>query len=110
MKNRIKFYLDEHVPKAVAMGLKRRGVDVVTVVEAGSRGATDEEHLERAKSEKRVIFTQDDDFLRLHSAGKKHFGITYAHQGKAIGALISGLMLIYQTLESEEMINHVEYL
>lgn len=110
MKNRIKFYLDEHVPKAVSKGLKRRGVDAITVVEAGLRGATDEEHLARAKSEKRVIFTQDDDFLRLHAADNAHSGIVYAHQGKAIGALISGLMLIYQALDAKEMINHVEYL
>ncbi len=110
MKNRIKFYLDEHVSKAIAKGLKRRGVDVITVVEAGLRGATDEEHLEKAKSEKRVIFTQDDDFPRLHSTGNEHSGIVYAHQGKAIGSLISGLMLIYQALEAEDMVNHVEYL
>jgi predicted nuclease of predicted toxin-antitoxin system len=110
MKNRIKFYLDEHVPKAVAKGLKRRGLDVITVVEAGLRGATDEEHLERAKSGKRVIFTQDDDFLRLHALGNEHSGIVYAQQGKGVGTLISGLMLIYQALEAEEMINHVEYL
>lgn len=110
MKNRVKFYLDEHVPKTVAKGLKRRGVDVITVVEAGLRSATDKEHLSRAKSEKRVIFTQDDDFLRLHAAGNEHFGIVYAHQGKAIGELISGLMLIYQALEAEEMIDHVEHL
>ncbi len=56
MKNRIKFYLDEHVPKAVAKGLKRRGVDVITVVEAGLRGATDEKHLESAKSPKTCHF------------------------------------------------------
>ncbi len=80
MKSRIKFYLDEHVSKAVAKGLKRRGVDVLTVAEAGLLGATDEEHLERAKSEKRVIFTQDDDFLRLHATGSEHSGIVYAHQ------------------------------
>ncbi|MCP4113138.1 MAG: hypothetical protein GY749_47680 [Desulfobacteraceae bacterium] len=49
MKNRIKFYLDEHVSKAIAKGLRRRGIDVITVVEAGLLGATDEEHLERAK-------------------------------------------------------------
>ena len=110
MKNRIKFYLDEHVSKAIVMGLKRRGVDVITVVDAGLRGSTDEEHLEKAKSEKRVIFTQDDDFLRLHAADNEHSGIVYAHQSKAIGTLISGLMLIYQALEAEEMINHVEYL
>ena len=110
MKNRLKYYLDEQVPKAIANGLKIRGVDVITVVEAGLLGATDEEHLEKAKSEKRIIFTQDDDFLRLHAGGKEHSGIVYAHQGKAIGTLISGLMLIYQALEAEEMINHVEYL
>ena len=110
MKNRIRFYLDEHVPKAVAKGLRRRGIDVTTVVEAALRGATDEDHLERAKSENRVIFTQDDDFVRLHAAGNEHSGIVYAHQSKAIGALISGLLLIYHALEAEEMINHVEYL
>ncbi len=32
--------------------------------QAGLRGATYEEHLQSAKSEKRVIFTQDDDFIR----------------------------------------------
>ncbi|MDM8523822.1 DUF5615 family PIN-like protein [Desulfococcaceae bacterium HSG8] len=77
MKNRIKFYLDEHVSKAVAKGLRRRGIDVITVVEAGLLGETDEEHLERAKSERRTIFTQDDDFLRLHAASNEHAGIVY---------------------------------
>jgi len=84
MKNRIKFYLDEHVPKAVAKGLKRRGVDVLTVVEAGLRGASDEKHLVKAKSEKRVIFTQDDDFLRLQAAGNDHFGIVMLTKAKKL--------------------------
>ena len=44
MKNRIRFYLDEHVPKAIAKGLKRRGVDAITVVDAVLLGATDEKH------------------------------------------------------------------
>jgi predicted nuclease of predicted toxin-antitoxin system len=110
MSDKIKFYFDEHVPKVVAKGLKRRGVDVLTVVDADLLGATDEEHLEKAKLEKRVIFTQDDDFLRLHAIGKEHAGIIYAHQGKAIGELISKLMLIYQILDEKDMINHVEYL
>jgi hypothetical protein len=39
------------------------------------RGAPDEEHLKRAHNERRVIFTQDDDFLRLHAAGMDHAGI-----------------------------------
>ena len=43
-------------------------------------GATDEEHLTFALAEGRVIFTQDDDFLRLAAGGKVHAGIVYAPQ------------------------------
>lgn len=110
MRSRIRFYIDENVPKVVAKGLQRRGVDALSVGDAGLLGATDEEHLNKARSENRVIFTQDADFLRLHSAGNEHAGIVYAHQGMAIGKIISGLMLIYQALETEEMMNYVEYL
>lgn len=34
MSDRIKFYLDEHVPRAIAERLRRRGVNVVTVQDA----------------------------------------------------------------------------
>lgn len=105
---RIRFYLDEQVARAVASGLRRRGVDLVTVREAGSLGAADEEHVARALAEKRVIFTQDTDFLRLHAGGTKHAGIVYAPQG--IGSIIRGLVLIHQLLEPEEMTGNVEFL
>src|SRR5262245_51063477 len=110
MAGTIKFYTDEHVSKAVIKGLRERGADVRTVPEAGLLGASDEEHLERARAEGRVVFTQDDDFLRLHAAGANHSGIAYAPQGTPIGELIRGLMLIHQVLEPGEMENHVEYL
>jgi predicted nuclease of predicted toxin-antitoxin system len=110
MTGRIKYYLDEHVSRVVAKGLIRRGVDVLSVSEANLLGATDEEHLDRATLENRTIFTQDDDFLRLHASGKAHAGIIYAHQGKAIGEIIAGLMLIYEVLSADDMRNHVEYL
>jgi hypothetical protein len=57
-----------------------------------------------------VIFTQDDDFLRLHSAGASHAGIAYAPQGISVGEIIRGLMLVYLVLDSEAMRGHVEYL
>jgi hypothetical protein len=106
----IKFYTDEHVGRAVVRGLRQRGADVLTVPEAGLLGASDEEHLERARAEGRVLFTQDEDFLRLHAAGVSHAGIAYAPQGTSIGDIIRGLILIHQLLEAEEMIGHVEYL
>jgi uncharacterized protein with PIN domain len=110
MGQEIRFYTDEHVAKAVVNGLRQRGVDVLTVAEAGMLSASDEEHLARARSEGRVLFTQDDDFLRLHVAGVEHVGIAYAPQGTSVGYIIRGLMLIHQVLEAEDMEGHVEYL
>jgi predicted nuclease of predicted toxin-antitoxin system len=110
MTQRIKYYLDEHVSRVVAKGLRRHGVDVLSVTEANMLGACDEKHLEKAAFENRCIFTQDDDFLRLHASGRIHAGIIYAQQGKAIGEIIAGLMLVYEVLSADDMRNHVEYL
>ena len=110
MAEKIRYYADEHVPKAVARGLRRRGVDVITASEAEMLGATDQEHLQFAARQARVIFAQDDDFLRLHAQGQQHAGIVYAQQHTPIGALVSGLMLVYQLLSQDEMRNHVEFL
>ena len=49
MDRKIRFYTDEHVPKDVVKGLRQRGADVLTVQQAGTRGASDEEHLARAR-------------------------------------------------------------
>jgi hypothetical protein len=47
----VKFYLDENVPRAVAEGLRRRGVDVLTVQEAENSGLSDHEQLTFALTE-----------------------------------------------------------
>lgn len=60
----VRYYTDEQVSRVVVRGLRQRGVDVASVPEADKLGATDEEHLTFALAEGRVIFTQDDDFLR----------------------------------------------
>jgi hypothetical protein len=106
----IRFYTDEHVAKAVIEGLRQRGVDVLSVPEAAMLGARDEEQLARAQAEGRVIFTQDEDFLRLHAAGAAHAGIVYAAPQMLIGEIIRGLMLVYELLDSEDMQGHVEFL
>lgn len=106
----IKFLTDENVSRAVVMGLRRRGVDVLTVAEAGNLGASDEAILGIARETERVIFTQDDDFLRLAAIVPDHRGIVYTSQENTVGEIIRGLMLIYQVLEAEEMAGHVEYL
>lgn len=106
----IRYYTDEHVSRAVVSGLRQRGVDVLSVPEADTRGADDEAHLALALAQRRVVFTQDDDFLRLAAAGQAHAGIVYAPQRTSTGAIIRGLVLIHQVLEAEDMVGKVEYL
>lgn len=78
-------YLDEDVAGAVASGLRRRGYDVLTTVEAGRTGSTDEEQLLFAISEERSLFSFNrGDFAQLHAAivgrGEHHFGIVLCKQ------------------------------
>lgn len=58
----MRFYLDEHIPKGVVEGLRRRGVNVFTVQEAGRSGDSDEKQLAFPAREGRVLVTFDDDF------------------------------------------------
>ena len=111
MSERIKFYMDEHVPTAVTVGLRLlREVAVLTAQETGLLAASDEDHLALAADEGRVLFTQDTDFLRLHAEGISHAGIAYVRQQTSIGYIVRGLMLIYQVLDPEDMQQHVEFL
>ncbi len=106
----VRYYTDEHVSKAVIDGLRRRGVDVTTVPENEMLSASDEEQLAFAASQRRVIFTQDDDFLKLAAQGHEHAGIVYAHQRTPIGEIISGLILTHSVLSAEEMMGNIEFL
>jgi predicted nuclease of predicted toxin-antitoxin system len=65
----VRYYVDEHVGSAIVRDLRRRGVDVITVTEAGMRGRSDEAQLAFALQAGRVTFTQDRDFLRIAASG-----------------------------------------
>ena len=64
MSRTIRFHLDEHCDPAIAAGLRLHGVDVTSTAEAGLLHARDEDHLAYGVATGRVIFTQDQDFLR----------------------------------------------
>ncbi|MEM8523535.1 MAG: DUF5615 family PIN-like protein [Bacteroidota bacterium] len=106
----LKFYLDEHIPKAVLKGLKTREIDAISCIEADMRTAKDEEHLLYAGRDGRVIVTYDNDFLKLHNEGKGHAGIAFAPKPLSIGEMISTLLLMYQVFDKEDMLNQVEFI
>jgi hypothetical protein len=111
MQEAVRFPLDEHLPSAIAEGLRRRGIDVTTTPEAGLLGAADEAHFDYALAESRDIITRDADYLRLAQQGVFHAGIAFCPgELRAIGKIIHGLILIYECLTPQDMNNHVECL
>jgi predicted nuclease of predicted toxin-antitoxin system len=110
MPRTIRFHLDEHVPHAIAHGLRRLGIDVTTTTDAGLLGAGDPEQIAYGIAQGRVIFSEDDDFLTLTSTGMEHPGLAYCHQNtKSIGHIIRALELIWEVYEPEEMQNRIEF-
>ena len=111
MPRTIRFHLDENCPAAIAEGLRRRGIDITTTLEAGLLMASDEEQTVYALAEGRVIFTLDKDFLRINAAGIPHADIFYCRQGKrSLGDIVQGLTEIWEIMEPGEMQNWLVYL
>jgi hypothetical protein len=109
-----RFYTDEDVYRAVATQLQARGGDAVSAVESGQMGRSDQEQIEYATREGRVLVTFNvGDFARLHhewlAADKEHAGLAVSAQ-RPIGQVLRRLEHLAQTLTAEEMRGHLEYL
>jgi predicted nuclease of predicted toxin-antitoxin system len=104
----VRFYLDEHAPAAVAKGLRRRGIDVLTVAEAKTGGQTDLQQITMATQLGRVLFTRDSDHLVIASKFA-HCGIVYASRDLTIGECIRALELVHSIYSQEEMTGQIEF-
>lgn len=110
MSEPVRYFTDEHIAPAVASGLRKRGVDVLTIAEAGLLGAEDEDLLRFVGDEERVIVTQDRDFLQIAAQHGDPPGIVYAPQGRSIGEIVRLLDLLAQVSDAEEMQGRIEYI
>jgi len=113
--NKVKIYTDESVDIAIVKGLKRLMIEAQSCQDANKLGLTDRQQLCYAYENGFVLFTHDDDFIKLNaeyvSQGKEHCGIIYAHQKDYnVGECIRRLKLIVDVLSPEDMKNHVEFL
>ena len=79
----ISLYMDEQVPKAITLGLRQRGIDVLTVQDDGFTNTPDPILLDHATDLGRVMFSQDDDFLKeahyRQTEGIYFSGVIYVH-------------------------------
>ena len=99
------------VDPAVAGGLRRRGMDVLTTGEAGRLSTTDIDQLEFATQQGRILFTQDDDFLVLGVGGREHAGIAYLHQQHfTVGRAVRGLLGLCERVSPAEARSRVFFL
>ena len=106
-----RFHLDEHLSPMIAVGLRRRGVDVTTAADAGLLGAPDDRQLAHATAEGRVMVTCDDDYLGLHAATTAHAGILFwTARNDDIGGIIRGVALVAEVFEAAELAGRVEWL
>ena len=111
----IALYMDQHVPRSVTVGLRTRGVDVVTAHEDGADAMSDSEILDRASELGRVLFSQDDDLIveavRRQKEHAYFHGVIYTHQLRmSIGSLIHELEVIAKAAEPEDLINRIQFL
>lgn len=98
----VSLYMDHHVPKAITVGLRLRGVDVLTAHEDGADKLDDDLLLKRA------LFTQDDELLveaaKRQRNGIPFSGVIYGHQLRVtIGVCIQNLEMITKSGEPEDL-------
>jgi Domain of unknown function (DUF5615) len=83
----LRFYLDAHIDKQVAIQLRNQAVAVVRCQEVGLADAEDATHLQYASENHLMLVTKDADFRDLHfqwlEEGKNHFGILFFKQRQA---------------------------
>ena len=111
----VPLYLDHHVDAAIADGLRRRGVDVLTCREDGTTTWDDDRLLGRATELRRALFSQDDDLLviahRWQAENRQFAGLIYGHQlDLTIGQAIRDLELIALVYDPDDLCDRVEFL
>jgi len=107
--------MDHHVPSAIVVGLRARGVDVLTAREDDRHEADDSVILDRATMPGRVVFTRDRDFLRECARRQRQsisfYGAIYVAQLEAsIGRRIEDIQLLVEAEDLENILGQVHYL
>jgi hypothetical protein len=113
----VRLYVDEDaMARAVVQGLRARGIDVITVLDAGMSEQDDRAQLEHAAAQGRVLYTFNvGHFYQLHSEylaqGKSHAGIILVYRQRySVGEQIRRLLQVMTTKSAEEMKNDVHFL
>lgn len=108
-------YMDQQVPRAITLGLRRQGLDVLTAFEDEADRLPDPDVLDRATALGHLLFSQDEDLLaeaaRPQAARVPFDGVVHAHQPHVtIGICIRDLALIGTVGEPDDVRDQVIFL
>jgi hypothetical protein len=111
----VAFYMDEHVPNSITVGLRIRGVDVLTAQDDGRGGEGDPFLLDRAAELNRVMFSFDADMLREADTRQRRAvpfaGLVFAHPVRIpIGQCVRDLEIVAKAADPSELVDQVVYL
>ncbi len=111
----VALYADAHIPRAVSVGLRLAGVDVLTAQEDDAATLPDPALLDRATALERALVTFDDDLLVEATHRQRQSiafsGLIFAHPSRiSIGDCIRDLILVAQAAEPGDLANMVVFL
>lgn len=111
----LRFFFDECADEDVAAALRSHEVEVQTTSELGRKGLADEEQLSFGATGGRVVYTTDQDFLRVAhqwlQEGRTFAGIAYHEPGqRSKRDILEMLLLMNAIFGPEDMLNRIEFL
>ncbi len=112
MATKIKFYFDEHSPRAVEKGLQKRGFEVVMAVDVDMvQKDDDSEHLPYATERGLVVFTRDEPFAGRTAKHTNHSGLVcWTGDDDNFGGMIRKLVDFAESYTAEEVVGQVFWL
>lgn len=109
----LRLFADECVDARIVAGLRRRGVDVFTVGDAGLLGRPDRTQLEKARGLNLVILSGDQDFLllahRCATEGTAFPGLIFILPKSSLGEVIRAVALIASLYSPEDLAGWIEW-
>jgi predicted nuclease of predicted toxin-antitoxin system len=97
----VKFLVDNQLPPALALYLRKRGFDCEHVLDAGLADALDIEICRYAEVEDRIIVSKDEDFLYLASQPKTKIRFLWVRLGNCrTSTLLAAFEQFWPMIES----------
>jgi hypothetical protein len=116
---KIRFLLDEHLPKALIEAVRHydRGIDILLIGVPGTppRGTLDPGILVYCEATQRVLVTDNRKSMPVHinahlASGRHHWGVFEIDRKLSIGDMAHQLQMFWGASEAEEWKDQIVYL